>query len=137
VYFLENDYLHDPRWISCLEELINSQIPFDYVSLYDHPDKYLYSDSFHDMHQKLVSKIFFTKTVHWRTTPSSCASFITSMENFRKDIPILKMGLMDHLMFDELGKLGKIMVSPIPSLSTHCMARFLAPCIQWERYFEV
>jgi hypothetical protein len=58
------------------------------------------------------------------------------MKVFKEDNSILRMGLMDHLMFDELNKIGRVMVSPIPSLSTHCMARFLAPCIEWESYLE-
>ena len=136
IYLLENDYLHDSRWITSLDELLKSHIPFDYISLYDHPDKYPFNKCSHEMHQELVSKLFFTKTMHWRTTPSSCASFITSMKVFKEDNSILRMGLMDHLMFDELNKIGRVMVSPIPSLSTHCMARFLAPCIKWESYLE-
>lgn len=131
VYLLENDYLHQNNWIHELSDLLGSQIPFDYISLYDHYDKYPFHKGFHEMHHNLTSNLFVTKGRHWRTTPSSCATFITSMKTFRADRVILGSGLMDHFMFDELTKLGRVVVSPIPSLSTHCMTRFLAPCINW------
>jgi hypothetical protein len=132
IYLLENDYLHQNNWVVELNDLLESQIPFDYISLYDHHDKYPFHKGFHEMHHHLTAKLFVTKGRHWRTTPSACATFITSMKTFRADRAILGSGLMDHLMFDELAKRGRVVVSPIPSLSTHCMTRFLAPCINWS-----
>jgi hypothetical protein len=131
IYLLENDYLHQNNWLHELNDLLESQIPFDYISLYDHHDKYPFHKGFHEMHRHLTAKLFVTKGRHWRTTPSACATYITSMKTFQVDRVILGSQLIDHLMFDELAKLGRVIVSPIPSLSTHCMTRFLAPCINW------
>ena len=39
VYFLENDYLHKPLADKVLEDGI--ELGFDYITAYDHPDKYL------------------------------------------------------------------------------------------------
>jgi hypothetical protein len=46
----------------------------------------------------------------------------------------LKSDLMDHEMFAELEKKGRILLTPIPGLSTHCVNNLLSPCVDWEKY---
>ena len=134
IYLLENDYLHDYGWILSLNELINSDVPFDYISLYDHADKYPFRKGFHEMHNNLTSKIYVAGNRHWRTVPSTCYSFIVSAKKFKEDIAILKSDLMDHQMFAELEQKGRVIISPIPGLATHCMTNLLSPCIDWQRF---
>ena len=79
VYFLENDYIHDTHWLDAVADLINSEADFDYINLYDHPDRY-----------KLVANyaktsLYATNSRHWIYTPSACASFITSFKQFKID----------------------------------------------------
>jgi len=72
VYFVENDYLHMPNIEKYLEDGFNTGAKF--VGLYDHPDKYrVYPD--------LRSKIFLGKKRYWRTTPSTCMTFATTVES--------------------------------------------------------
>lgn len=91
VYFLENDYLHQEGWLSKVFEAYDSPLPFDYLSLYDHKDKYIY-----DMYQDLRSKVMCSETHHWRTAPSTCASFIVDAGTLTADHDILGSGLTDY-----------------------------------------
>jgi len=68
IYFVEDDYLHRENWCEVLIEAFS--LPTQYVSLYDHLDKYI--DSGYD---NLESKVFFTDSCHWRTVPSTCNTY--------------------------------------------------------------
>lgn len=128
IYFLENDYLHVPDWIDKVIELYNTYNGLDYVSLYDHNDKY-----FLPMYENLVSKIFTTTTHHWRTTPSTCGSFIITKQLFDEDYDIWSTAVGDHETFLYLNKeRNRFTYTPIPGLSTHCMNNLLSPTINWE-----
>jgi hypothetical protein len=134
IYFLENDYLHVFDWIEKLHTLLMSAIPFDYLSLYDHKDKYEYTERFHDSHAGLTSKLYVTEDHHWRTTPSTCASFILSAKTLREDFLILKNGGMDHQFFLILLRdKNRKLLSPVPGLSTHVMSGLMSPLIDWEK----
>ncbi|OLY96017.1 hypothetical protein [Polynucleobacter sphagniphilus] len=134
VYILENDYLHDYSWVRHLNQLLSSDIPVDYISLYDHPDKYPYTKGFHESHVNLQSKIYVAGDRHWRSIPSTCYSFIVSIEKFNEDLEILSSDRMDHQVFDELAKKERLLLSPIPSLATHCMVNLLSPGIDWDQF---
>ena len=116
-YFLENDYLH-----------VNTYSNLNYVSLYDHNDKY-----FLPMYDGLVSKIFTTSSHHWRTTPSTCGTYIINKKIFLEDyqVPFDMEG--DHNKFLWLTEnKNRFVVTPIPGLSTHCMENLLSPTINWN-----
>jgi len=134
IYILENDYLHDYSWMHFINQLITSDVQFDYISLYDHSDKYPFTKGFHEMHQNLTSKIYVAGDRHWRTVPSTCYSFVVSAKKLKEDIEILKSDLMDHQMFAELEKKRRVVLSPIPGLATHCMVNLLSPGVEWERF---
>jgi hypothetical protein len=130
IYFLENDYMHVHGWIDKVIELFNTYNGLDYVSLYDHNDKY-----FLPMYDTLVSKIFTTNTHHWRTTPSTCGSFIITKQLFDDDYDIWSNAVGDHETFLYLNReRGRFVYSPIPGLSTHCMNDLLSPTINWKQY---
>ena len=127
-YFLENDYLHVDGWVDKVKELFSTYSNMNYVSLYDHNDKYFLS-----MYDNLVSKIFTTKTHHWRTTPSTCGTYIVNKNIFLDDyhVPFDMKG--DHNKFLWLAEnKGRFVITPIPGLSTHCMEGLMSPTIKWE-----
>ena len=127
-YFLENDYLHVAGWIDKVKELFSTYSNLNYVSLYDHNDKY-----FLPMYADLVSKVFLTKTHHWRTTPSTCGTYIVNKKIFLEDynIPFQMEG--DHNKFLWLNaNRGRFVCTPIPGLSTHCMEGLMSPTIDWK-----
>ena len=129
IYFLENDYLHVHNWVDKVIELYEKFSNLCYVSLYDHNDKYFYP-----MYSNLVSKIVTTQTHHWRTTPSTCGSFITNRKIFDEDYDIWSTASDDHTTFLHLTETRKrFVLTPIPGLNTHCVDGLSSPTINWEQ----
>jgi hypothetical protein len=128
IYVLENDYLHIQGWFDKILELFQTYQGLDYVSLYDHNDKY-----FLPQYSSLMSQIITTQNHHWRTTPSTCGSFIFTKETFDKDYDILSTMEGDHNKFLWLNQnRHRTVITPIPGLSTHCMQGLMSPTIKWE-----
>jgi len=128
IYFLENDYMHTAGWLDDVISLFTTYQGLDYVSLYDHNDKY-----FLPMYDGLVSKVFTSPTHHWRSTPSTCGSFIMTKERFNEDYDILSTMEGDHNKFLWLNEhRNRSVITPIPGLSTHCMNGLLSPTIKWH-----
>ena len=128
IYFLENDYLHISNWVDKVIDLFSTYDLLHYVSLYDHNDKY-----FLDTYNDLISKIFVTKSHHWRTTPSTCGSYIIKKQLLLEDEDINTSGPGDHERFIErFNKKQRMVLTPIPGLSTHCMEGLMSPTINWK-----
>ena len=129
IYFLENDYLHQYGWVSKVFEIYETGIQFDYLSLYDHRDKYHY-----EMYASLTSRLVYSQTHHWRTAPSTCASFIMEKRVLDRDYDVFSSGLTDYHFFSKLiGERGGILLTPVPGLATHSMEGYLSPTINWEK----
>jgi|Laugresbdmm110sd_1035091.scaffolds.fasta_scaffold02310_3 hypothetical protein len=129
IYFLENDYIHQHGWVSKVYELFESSHSIDIVSLYDHRDKYEYS-----MYENLSSEIIFTPTHHWRTTPSTCGSFLIEKQEMLKDFDLWTSNIIDYELFPILQNTrSRKLVTPIPGLSTHSMSGYLSPTVDWEK----
>lgn len=128
VYFCENDYLHVDGWVDKVLEAFDTLVIDGYVALYDHGDKYtlpMYSD--------FQSKVYVTKSSHWRTVSSTCGSFVVNKQTLMADHDVHTSFYSDHEKFLNLGKTrNRIILSPIPSLSTHCEVEWLAPVVDWR-----
>jgi len=130
IYLLEDDYLHRPNWTEVLLEGLRLA---DYATLYDHRDKY-----FFPMYEKLTSRIFVSKSCHWRTTPSTTNTFACTMKTLQKHLPVHRRFSQnraitaDHEKFCLLQKSGATLISPIPGWSTHAEPEFASPCIDWK-----
>jgi hypothetical protein len=88
VYLLEDDYLHRPGSRDIILEGLDIA---DYVSLYDHPDKYWLSsnggNSFN--HKKLHStQLYITKSTHWREVNSTTMTFASRVQTLTSDFNI-------------------------------------------------
>lgn len=132
VYFLEDDYLHRSGWVEVLQE--GFTIPqADYVTLYDHRDKY-----FHPNYETLQSQIFHTASCHWRTTPSTTNTFAMRFKTLMRDLDVQRSFSQnvaisrDHDKFCALRDQGKVLISSIPGWSTHTEEEFASPCVDWE-----
>jgi hypothetical protein len=87
VYFIEDDYLHVREAQSILEEGLQV---FDYVTLYDHPDKYGVFGAgknpyVSDSRLSEPTRVFKGKRVIWRTTNSTTHSFACRVSTLRQD----------------------------------------------------
>ena len=136
IYFIEDDYLHLENWNNIMLE--GFELKVDYISLYDHLDKYKLS-----MYNKLESKIIVSKSCHWRATPSTTLSFAVKFKTFKKHYEIYKKfnfietgSTKDHDMFIELWKSGSNLISSIPGYASHMDLHWLAPTINWEEIIK-
>jgi len=128
IYFLENDYLHIHGWVDKIIDLYSQFNVPGYVTLYDHLDKYILP-----MYEDLQSQIYVTNTMHWRTVPSTCGSFIINTQILNEDYDVHTSFYSDHDKFIYLGQTrNRIIISPMPGLSTHCEVEYLTPTINWE-----
>lgn len=133
LYFIEDDYLHQQGWLDVLLE--GFTIPgVDYVTLYDHADKY-----FAEEYRDLKSRLFVTKTCHFRETPSTTQTFATRFKTLKKDLAIhqkYSSGVeisKDHEKFLALKKRGSLLISSIPGYATHVEKEFASPCVDWSK----
>jgi len=128
IYILENDYLHINGWDEKLIELYKTFNGLNYISLYDHNDKYFLSQ-----YEDLTSKIITTNSHHWRTTPSTCGSYIVPKYIFDDDFEIQTTIIGDHNKHLYLNQhKERFILTPIPGLNTHCMEELMSPTINWE-----
>ncbi len=90
LYFAEDDYLYREGASDALEEGLEI---FDYVTLYDHPDKY---SDFSAQINPLVCKGMLSEVTQvsqgkkclWRTTNSTTMTFGCIVKTIRKDFPV-------------------------------------------------
>jgi len=116
IVILEDDYKVIPKW----HELIEEGLEFgDYVSLYDHPDKYS------KMYENLSSLLFKGNKRHWRTAPSTTNSHAMKVRTLIENLDIHlhysdKVHVTrDHEKFLALWQAGKMLVTCIPSAWSH------------------
>lgn len=135
LYLVEDDYLHRSGWLSILKE--GFEIPgVDYVTLYDHRDKYT------PLYSKLQSKLFVTANAHWRTIPSTTQTFAVRWKTLQRDLPIHRKFSRgrkiseDHRKFSFLTKRRGMLVSPLPGWSTHAEPPFASPLVDWQEMFN-
>lgn len=132
IYFLEDDYIHRPNWDKIL--LDGFTLPIDYVTLYDHGDKY------QKMYKDFMTKVLISKYSHWMPTPSTTNTFAVKFKTLKEDVEIHQKHSTnvepstDHYKFIELNQKGRNLISSIPGYSTHCHSEFLSPCIDWKLY---
>lgn len=138
VYLVEDDYLH----LEGSYKIINEGLDIsDYVSLYDHPDKYMARCN---MGNPFVeeggenTKVLLTKSTHWKITNSTPMTFAAKVSTLLEDYEIHRHyceGTMSDSfrMFLRLAKNSRKLVTPIPSWSTHGETQWLAPLIAWHK----
>lgn len=145
IYLLEDDYLH---LASSSEALLEGLNIADYVTLYDHPDKYMINGSNPYVRKGgETCRVLRTNSTHWRTTNSTTMTFATSIKILAEDKSIwweyTSEGFPnDFGAFQRLQNLGdwnnrifgkkRTLISSIPGLSTHCETAWLSPFERWD-----
>ncbi|WP_131592605.1 hypothetical protein [Synechococcus sp. BS55D] len=134
-YFVEDDHLHLPNQKEWIREGLSH---FDFVSLYDHPDKYMAP-----MYAELRRKVVLTPLGYFASSPSTVMTFACKAQTLKLcSSTMLRERFTgtslawpnDHDMFLELAERGHFLGTPIPGRSTHCEEGFLSPLIDWTAY---
>lgn len=136
VYFLENDYLHKPGSDKVLEE--GFTLGYDYVALYDHPDKYINGANPFVEDGGEVTRLMLTDSCHWKLTNSTTMTFAAKVSTLKQDEVILRDFTSgthpnDFPMFLALREKQHGLVTSVPGYSTHGETAWLTPLCQWDK----
>jgi hypothetical protein len=140
VYFVEDDYLYLPNSCKILKEGLQRS---HYVTLYDHPDKYINHNEggpnpFVDQGGE-NTKVILTDSCHWKLTNSTTMTFATSVKTLKEDLSVWTECCNnrtipdDFATFIKLRNKGRTLISPLPGYSTHTETAHLSPLIDWDK----
>lgn len=136
VYLCEDDYWHRAGWPAVLREGLRE---YDYVTLYDHPDKYPGAPTPVDYLWRRHPVVRATPSCHWRATVSTTNTYACVARTLRQDADIhasfsaTRRTTADHEKFMGLWSSGRSLGSSVPAWATHAEVGCLAPVIQWAR----
>ena len=138
---MENDYLHRPGSENILVEGID--LGAEYLSLYDHPDKYIPASRGGnpqiDDDGGEYTKLFLSKSCHWKITNSTTMTFASTVRVLKEDEEVLRKWTNrghypdDYKMFLELREKNRILVTSVPGYSTHGETAWLSPLTDWSK----
>ena len=139
MYFLENDYLHKPNSDKIIQEGL--QLGASFVSLYDHPDKYLPPSQGGNPYCEggaEDTRVYLTESTHWKITNSTTMTFAATVSTLKKAEETLRKYTQgtypeDFKMFLDLREQGKLLISSIPGYSTHGETAWLSPLTDWSK----
>ncbi len=139
VYFVEDDYFHKMDSHLIIKEGLERA---NYVSLYDHPDKYINkTDGGNPFIESggEVTRVIITDSTHWKLTNSTTMTFASKVKTLKEDKDIWFSHTdgtypRDFEAFITLRKKGRSLMTPIPGYSTHTEIEWLSPLINWK-YF--
>jgi len=142
VYFIENDYLHTLDAKKILKE--GFDIGASFVSLYDHPDKYLAPDRGGNPYcdgGAEDTRVYLTSNSHWKITNSTTMTFAAKVKTLKETEKTLREftnGTHPHdfQMFLKLREDNQLLITPIPGRSTHGETAWLSPLIKWNKYAQ-
>ena len=123
IYLVEDDYIHNLKGPQYIAEGLERA---DYVSLYDHADKYMKNSP-----NPLVSgggentKVILTASTHWKFTNSTTMTFATHAKTLKADQHVFRHYCsgstpLDYFIFRKIAEAGRTLITPIPGRSTHC-----------------
>ena len=138
VYFAEDDYLYLPDAFRYLTEGLTVS---HYVTLYDHPDKYLNATEggnpqIEDHGE--ITRVIITPNIHWKLTNSTTMTFGAKSKTLKKDKDIWEKYLItsyprDYEACCELIQThGRSLISCIPGKATHSEVPWLSPLTNWS-----
>lgn len=136
IYFLENDYLHVHNADVVLKEGFG--LGTDFVSLYDHPDKYVDGPNPYVEDGGEQTKVFLSNSCHWKFTNSTTMTFAAKVSTLKEYESTLRKYTStthphDFDMWIDLRNQGASLITPLPGYSTHGESAWLAPLIDWKQ----
>lgn len=139
IYFVEDDYFHLENADKILLEGLNRA---NYVTLYDHPDKYINKvnggNPFVENGGE-ITRVILTESSHWKLTNSTTMTFASKVKVLKEDNDIwfkYTEGTYprDFEAFIELRNKGRSLISSIPGYSTHTEKEWLTPLVNWNNF---
>jgi len=138
IYFIENDYLHKQNSPKILKE--GFELGASFVSLYDHPDKYINPNEGGNPYCEggaEDTRVYLTNSCHWKITNSTTMTFAAKVSTLKRTEPILRKHTSgthpnDFPMFLELREQNELLVTSIPGYSTHGEVAWLSPLTDWS-----
>lgn len=130
IYMVEDDYMHYPGSDILFEEGLQYA---DYVTLYDHPDKY---DGFTHKNPEIQgigeqTIVFLTKHSHWKYTNSTTGTFAFKKQTLIEDYDIWMDQVVNNIWFYDyhgfikLRSKNRKVASCIPGRSSHMDSKLL------------
>lgn len=138
VYFVENDYLHKKNSPNIIKEGFGLGATF--VSLYDHPDKYMDPSNGGNPFCEgggEETRLYLTDSCHWKITNSTTMTFAAEVSTLKRTEPIMRKWTQgshpnDFKMFLELRDNNEPLITPVPGFSTHGESAWMSPLTNWE-----
>jgi len=140
IYLLEDDFLHR---LGAREAILDGlNLGADYVTLYDHPDKYLNVEKGGNPHVKdggEKTRLLCGSVCHWKITNSTVMTFATTVRCLKRDWKIFLKHCDgrytdDYRLFRALSWRGRKLISSVPGFATHAETRWLSPLFDWGSY---
>ena len=138
VYFIENDYLHKPGSQKIIQEAF--ELGASFVSLYDHPDKYMAPSKGGNPYCEggaEDTRVYLTDSCHWKITNSTTMTFAAKVSTLKRTEETLRKWTSeshpnDFQMFLDLRAQKELLITPIPGLATHGETAWLSPFCKWH-----
>jgi hypothetical protein len=143
VYFLEDDYLH----LEGAETVLREGFKYaDYVTLFDHPDKYVNAGEGKNgvpgnpliTDESEETRVYLTNSTHWKITNAATMTFAGTVKLLKEDKPGFDYYCKDEFPRDYrlfralIEKRQRKLLLPIPGWSAHCESAFLSPLRDWQ-----
>lgn len=138
IYYVEDDYLHHKNSNALIEEGLQIS---NYVTLYDHPDKYIDKDNggnpFIDGGGE-VTRLVKTNSVHWKLTNSTTLTFATKGRIIKKDKDVWFKYLQNsyprdfEAFCDLIQNYDRSLISCVPGNATHTEIPWICPFKDWN-----
>jgi hypothetical protein len=111
--------------------MMEAALEFDFISPYDHPDKYKEGMIPENIEYKQLG------SQKWRTTDSTTSTFMARGSKVKEQLDLFRSyGWDDHKRWLDLGTKGYKLWTPLPSLATHMVEDYMAPGIDWKSIYE-
>jgi len=135
VYFTDDDFLYLPEPEKYIMEGLETA---DYVSLYDHLDKYInHGQNPFIRNGGEITKVVLTKSTHWKFPNSIGMVVATKVKTLKEDKELLWKYNFSGIISDSfrttlaLIESGRKIITPIPGRATACDL-YPSPLIRWK-----